>query len=130
MYPMGATRVMGAYLVVGDDLDLHLGTARQRRDLDSRPSRKISGEVPCVDLVHGSEISEIGHEHRRLDDVLEGQLLVLKDDLDVLQYALRLGTNIRRERSIGMGGIDRNLACAKEEVAESNPVIVWSERRR
>ena len=77
-----------------DALDLDEGVLGQGGDLDAAAGREAAVEVGAVDFVHSAEISQILHENRRLDDVVEGQASLGQNGLQVLQrlVGLRLYT--------------------------------------
>jgi hypothetical protein len=79
---------------MGDDLDLDAGALRQRGHLDGRAGGEIGGEVLGIHLVHPGEVRQVRQEHRALDDIGEGQPLVIEDGLDVLQDAVGLRLDV------------------------------------
>ncbi len=111
-----------------DDLDFHVRAFWQRGHLDGGAGRKISREKFRVNLVHRGEIGEAREEHRAFDDVGEGQVLVVQDGLEVEQHALGLGLDVARDEVAG-GGVQRNLAGAKKQIADTHGVVVRADGR-
>ena len=75
---------------MGNNFDFNRCPLRQGGDLHRRARGEIRGEMPAINFVHCREVREICHEDRALDDVEEGQLLVLEDRVDISQGALGL----------------------------------------
>ena len=109
-----------------DYFNLDTGAFRQRGDLDGGSRRKVRGEVFGIDLVHPGEIREVRHVHCALDDIGEGQLLVVEDGLHVLQDAVGLGLDVTRDEIPG-GRINGDLAGAEQQVLDAHGVIVGSD---
>src|SRR5205085_12159542 len=102
---------------------------RQRRNADSRSSRRILREVGRINFIHLLEIAEVGQEHGGLDDVGERQAFGFQDRNHVIEHAPGLlrdlfGNNLPAFR------IERHLACAKNERAGPDGLRVRPDRRR
>ena len=81
-----------------------------------------------IDLVRAREFREVGHEDRRVDDMREGEALVLQDQPHILQHAACLIPDIPNDRSAGLGGVDRDLARTEEEIPDADAMGVGTER--
>ena len=62
-----------ALLGSGNYLDFHIGSSRQRGDLDGGTGRGILFEIRAVYLVYRLEVGEIREENGCLDDVIQSQ---------------------------------------------------------
>src|SRR5208282_6461717 len=109
--------------VMGYDLDLDAGALRQGGDLDGGTRREVRGEVFGIDLVHPGKVGQVRQEHRALDDIGEGQLLVVKDGLDVLQGALSLRLDVAGDEVPG-GRINGDLAGAEKQATDAHGMVV------
>lgn len=114
---------------MSDDLDLDISAFRQGRDLDSRTSREVGREVFRVDLIHAGKIRKVRHEDSALDDIGEREFLILQDRFYILQHALGLHFDVSGHEVAG-GGLDWNLARAKQEIADTYGMIVRTNRSR
>lgn len=109
-----------------DDFDLHRRGFGQRGDLHGGAGRKIIGEIFAVDFVHAGEVGEVGEEHGGFHDIRKGQPLVIEDGLDILQHAVGGHLDVAHDE-IAVLGVDRDLAGAKQQVADAYGVVVRSE---
>lgn len=95
-----------------------------------RAARWWSGsEESAVNLIHGSEFTQVSHKNRRLDHTGSIQALIVEDDLDVIQDLPGLGSNIlANDRSCGR--VQWNLTGQEEQVAAADSVAVGAQRLR
>jgi hypothetical protein len=111
-----------------DHFDLHIGATRQCRHLDGGACREVAGEIGSVNFVHAAEVSEVGQENSRFDDIGEVEILICEDDFHVFEDTLGLGFDVASNQvSIG---VERNLPSAKEHVAHADSVVIRSGSRR
>jgi len=92
-------------------------------DLDGGAGREVGGEVLRIHLVHAGEVRQVGEEDGALDDVREGELLVVEDGFDVPQDAVGLGLDVTGDE-VSSGRINGNLAGAEQQVADADGVVV------
>ncbi len=64
--------VFASVLESGDDLDLDQTAGRKSGNLESAARGERSLELGSVDLVHGSEVGDVGQVDRSLDDIGKG----------------------------------------------------------
>ena len=55
-------------LALGDHFTLDQGALGQSGDLDAGTSRRIGGEVFCIDAVQGCKLTQISHKDGGLDE--------------------------------------------------------------
>src|SRR6266852_6603600 len=71
----------------GNNFDFHVGSFRQRGDLDGGTGRGILLEIRPIDFVNHLEITEVGKEDGCLDDIVESQTLGSQNGCDVIEDA-------------------------------------------
>lgn len=108
------------------DFDLHVRTLGQRRNLHCGARREIAREILGIDFVHSGEVGEVGHEHGGLHHVGEREFLVVEDGLHVFEHALGLGFDVAGDEA-AVGGIERDLARAEQQVADAHGMVVWAD---
>src|ERR1017187_2638939 len=112
--------------IMGYHLDLNTGAFRQRGDLDCRACRKVRREVLGIDLVHPGEVRQVRHEYRALNDIGEGQVLVIQDGFNILQDAVRLRLDVAGDKVPG-GRVNGYLTGAEKQVTYAHGVVVRSD---
>ena len=112
------------------DLDFDPRPPRESSHLDRGTGRRIRGETSGVDLVHGRKLRKVDHEDRGFHDVPEGEALVAKDGLQVVQHAGGLRLDVAGDGRPRVGWIQGDLAGGEEQVAKSDGLAVGANRRR
>ena len=87
-------------LDTGNSLDLDLRSLRQRDHLEGGANGIGLGEELRVDLIHGTELVDVGQEDGGLDDVAHGGAGSLKDVLDVGEALASLTLDIRSRKLV------------------------------
>ena len=115
--------------IVRDDFDFTVRAPRQGGDLNRRARRKIGREIFCMDFIHRCEISKVDHEDRALDDVGEGQFLVVQNHFDVFQHTFGLGFDVARHE-VACSGVKWNLPGAEKQIACADRMVIGSDGGR
>ena len=107
--------VVANALESGDDLDLDQTAGRKGGNLESAARGERSLELGSVDLVHGSEVGDVGQVDRGLDDIGKGGAGSGQQSLDVSKGLLGLGLDALGH--LAGCGVDAQLAGQEHHVA-------------
>ena len=110
--------------------DLDLRPARQRRRLHGGTRRKIRREIPRIDFIHGGEIRQVCQENRRLDNMPEIQLLVLRRMILTFSNTRSVCARDVLADNLPRCGNHRNLPRAEEEIPRAHALAVRPDGRR
>ena len=114
------------FLQRSDGLDLDQGASGQCRNLKSAAGREGSLKMLGIDLVHRSEIGDVGQKDRGLNDVIGRSAGSSQQVLDVCQRLLGLlGRGLGK---LAVCGIDAQLTRKEQHVAALNCRGIGSQR--
>src|SRR6266404_3183213 len=113
----------------GDHFDFHIGSSRQRGNLDCGTGRGILFKIRAVCFVYSLKVGEVGEKDRRFDDVVESHSLSSQEGCDVVENSPGLRSNIARNNFARLW-VKRDLAAAKQESAGAHRLRVRADRRR
>ena len=94
-----------------------------------RARRRRIDHVPCVDGVHGRELTHVREEHRRPNDVREVGARSLEQRADVAHDLIGLCRDVAVDQPASRG-IEADLSGDEEEVARADRGAVWTDRFR
>ena len=111
-----------------DDLDFDEAVLRQRLHCNGRACRESPRELLLIDRIHRSEVTHIGEETRRLDDLIDGEACFGEDGVDIAEGLFGLRRHPFGE--LARSRINPELARCEEHISDTDGLTIRADGSR